>query len=467
MSVRRCSACGNTTKGEVPFCGTCGALFPVGDEDELMRQAVGYSFDLKWVLVGTLVALVLQLALLGGLWSFWGAKILVGERGRSLLQVNLDSISPQWGPNTGGTRVVLGIKPDSKNVNTALTVIGVTFGGAKAEPFHLQNLRVVQAECQGHCANRVKAGRLYRECIQGCDEAKIKEDEKRLTEALKPCFDLEDQKNRGELKLARFEAAYKRANCDVLTRQGREFNKLKERCEEDCPRRKKHETAEDARCTFCQKQMTMYTKRAADCQKDVSRCWAFFDPRGTVEPPKPTDFKTPAEYQKARDAAIKLEKTYRGQEQNQLRTRVNVYTPSLPGGNGLVDVTLHFKSGEKLVKSQGFAFTPPGRKERPAFEMTKQRLHDPVRTLGFWLLLTLSSLFYLAAGFVLGRLSPGIGIKEPLTAGMIAWLVFEVILVLLGTAGTAQIFTVFIGAPLFIGCTLLGSTLADRSLGYA
>ncbi|MDY0004286.1 MAG: hypothetical protein RBU30_23500, partial [Polyangia bacterium] len=143
MSVRRCSACGKTTKGEVPFCSSCGALFPVGDESELMRQAVGYSFDIKWVLVGTLIALVLQLGLVGGLWSLWGNKILVGERGRSLLEVNLDSISPQWGPNTGGTRVVLGIKPDSKGVNTALTAVGVYFGNSKAEPFHIQNLSKV------------------------------------------------------------------------------------------------------------------------------------------------------------------------------------------------------------------------------------------------------------------------------------------------------------------------------------
>ncbi|MDY0004150.1 MAG: hypothetical protein RBU30_22820, partial [Polyangia bacterium] len=270
-----------------------------------------------------------------------------------------------------------------------------------------------------------------------------------------------------ELNQARYEAAFKKASCDALTRQGREFNKVKERCEEECPRRKKLEAAEEARCTACQKQLPEFQKRAESCRKDVTKCWAFFEPRGTVERPKQADFKNPEEFRKAVEAAVKLEKTYRAREQNQLRTQVNVYSPSLPGANGLVDVKILFKSGEELVKRQGFAFSPPERKDRPVFETTKKPLHDPVRTIGFWLLLSVSALFYLVAGFVLGRLSPGIGIKEPLTAGLLAWLLFEVLLLVLGAAGTAQIFTVFIGAPLFIGCTLLGAHLADRSLGYA
>ena len=80
MSVRKCSSCGSTTRSEVPFCSECGALFAIEDERELMRQLIGASFDLKWVLVGTLIALLLQLGLLGTLWSVYGNKFLVGEK---------------------------------------------------------------------------------------------------------------------------------------------------------------------------------------------------------------------------------------------------------------------------------------------------------------------------------------------------------------------------------------------------
>ena len=82
------------------------------------------------------------------------------------------------------------------------------------------------------------------------------------------------------------------------------------------------------------------------------------------------------------------------------------------------------------------------------------------------MLLVLSCLFYFVGGFVLGRLSPGISNKEPLVAALIGWFIFEVALFLIGTSGTAQIFTVFIGLPGFIGCTMLGSIVAERSLGY-
>jgi predicted membrane protein len=53
--------------------------------------------------------------------------------------------------------------------------------------------------------------------------------------------------------------------------------------------------------------------------------------------------------------------------------------------------------------------------------------------------------------------------KEPLAAGLLAWLAFEVVLLFLGTAGTAQMFTMFIGAPAFIGSTMIGAALGERS----
>ena len=87
-----------------------------------------------------------------------------------------------------------------------------------------------------------------------------------------------------------------------------------------------------------------------------------------------------------------------------------------------------------------------------------------MRTLGFWILLVGSCLFYFLGGFAVGRLSPSIGTKEPLTAGLFGWLIFEVVLFVLGAAGSAQLFTVFIGAPAFIGSAMIGAALGERSV---
>lgn len=466
MSVRKCSACGNTTKGEVPFCSTCGALFPVGDEAELMRQAVGYSFDWKWVLLGTLTAVVLQLGLVLVLWTVWGNKFVVGDRGRSLLQVNLDNVSPGWGPNTGGTRVALGIKPDNKGENTALSVVGVSFGGVRAEPFHVQHLGFAQKECARHCAHRLTAQRQHRDCMQGCDEAKLKAEESRLGKAREPCDELDAQRERNEFSEEKHRDAYAKANCPVILKEGEELKKLTSRCREECPKREKLVKLEEGRCTGCEKQLEILKKRAEDCQKDVTKCWSFADDMGKVAMPKESDFKSAQEYQRARKEAAALDRRRRTQEQQQLKNTVHVYAPKAPSVEGLVDVKLVFRSGEELVKREGFAFAVPGAKERPSFKSTPHKLHDPVQTIGFWMMLLVSALFYLLGGFVLGRLSPGIGIKEPFTSGFLAFMLFQVVLALLGTSGTAQLFTVFIGAPLFIASTVLGAYLADRSLGY-
>ena len=85
------------------------------------------------------------------------------------------------------------------------------------------------------------------------------------------------------------------------------------------------------------------------------------------------------------------------------------------------------------------------------------------KLLRFWILLILSAVFYFLGGFTVGRVSPSIGMKEPLTAGIFAWFAFEVVLVIIGAAGTAQMFTIFIGAPAFIGAALIGAAIGEKS----
>jgi len=477
MSDRKCSACGQTTKGEVPFCSNCGALFPVSDEKELMRQAVGYSFDLKWVLLGAIVSAALQFGLLAGLWSVWGSKILVGEKGRSLLEVNLDAVSPDWGPDSGGTRVTLRIKPDNKKINVATKVVSVSFGGVKAQPFHIQHLKVVQAECNQHCANQLKAQKIYRECMKGCDEAELKTDAKKLQDDLKPCADLAEKKDKGEFKKPEdYNNEFKRLKCAEHTRTFRAFQKRKERCDDICPKKKKSMDAETGRCRACRARMPLFVKRAELCKKQPTSCWAYMDKQDRSPLPKAPDFskiKDPKkrkeareEFDKARRETIAANKRRAEREAKQLRTVVNVYTPKVPGKIGYANISILFASGEKLTRHSGYYFVKPKVRQKPKIEKVKRTRHDPVRTTGFWILLVFSCLFYLAGGFVVGRLSPGIGNKEPLVAALLGWLLFEIALVLIGTAGTAQLFTIFIGLPAFIGCAIIGAILAERSLGF-
>jgi hypothetical protein len=222
--------------------------------------------------------------------------------------------------------------------------------------------------------------------------------------------------------------------------------------------------------------MPIYEKRAAACKKDITKCWAYTEKRGRTELPKAPDLSKIEDPKKREEAQKAFEKRRRSikkanqrrkeQEQKQLRTVVNAYTPKNADKVGLVDVAIFFKSGEKLVKRDGYYYAKPDREKRPTIDKPKRKLHDPVRTTGFWMLLVLSCLFYLVGGFVVGRLSPGIGIKEPLMAALVGWVLFEVALLFIGAAGTAQLFTIFIGLPAFIGCAIIGAVLAERSLGY-
>jgi len=471
MSARKCSSCGDTTKSSVPFCSNCGALFPVGDEQEIMRQAIGASFDLKWVIIGALVAIVLQLGLLGGLWSVWGKKILVGEKGRSLLEVNLDSVSPGWGVNTGGTQLRLIVKPDNDGVNTAQTVMSVTFGGVKADRFHVKNLAVVKRDCAFKCANQVKALQIYVECMKPCDPPALADEDKAVKECKKACDAVDNDEKLDAEKKKKAKAGFK---CNACETRHRNFVQREWTCNKVCPKQKKSADAEMHRCSMCKKAMPTYEARAKACRATVTACWAFKEDQGRKAPPKMparSAFKTDAEFTQAMKlhrevvAATQSDnKRAASRERKQLRTRVNVYTPAHPNKVGHVPVKIIFKSGEELVRHQGFFYVDPkNENKRPKIEKQKRILHDPVRTGGFWILLLLSCVFYFMGGFIVGRFSPSLGMKEPLTAGIFAWLAFEVVLFALGAAGSAQMFTMFIGAPAFIGAAMVGASLGERS----
>ncbi len=471
MSARKCSSCGQTTKSEVPFCSNCGALFPVGDEEEIMRQAIGASFDLKWVIIGALVAVVLQLGLLGGLWSVWGKKILVGEKGRSLLEVNLDSISPGWGVNTGKTRVRLTVKPDNDGVNTAQTVMSVSFGGVKAERFHLVHLKVVKKDCALKCANQIKSTAVYQECMKPCDPAALKAEDEAVKKCKKDCDEVDKNDKLDAEKKKKAKAGLKCTACET---RHRNYTQREWTCTKVCPKKKKSADAEAHRCKLCKKAMPTFEARAKACRANVTACWAFKEDQGRSPLPKMparSAFKTDKAFKKAmknHNAAVKDTKANNKRaaerERKQLRTLVNVYTPPTPKKVGHVPVKIIFKSGEELTRHQGFFFVSAKDKDkRPKIKKKKRVLHDPVRTGGFWILLIMSCLFYFLGGFTVGKVSPSIGMKEPLTAGLFAWLVFEVVLFSLGAAGSAQMFTMFIGAPAFVGSALLGASLGERS----
>jgi hypothetical protein len=471
MSARKCSSCGQTTKSSVPFCSNCGALFPVGDEPELMRQAIGASFDLKWVIIGALVALVLQLGLLGGLWSVMGKRILVGEKGRSLLEVNLDSISPQWGPNSGGTRVRLTVKPDNDGVNTAQTVMSVMFGSVKAERFHLKHLVVVKKDCVRKCANQVMATQVHLECMKPCDATALTTEDTAVKACKKGCEEVDKDE---ELSAEKKKKAKARLKCNACDTRERNYVQREWACRKVCPAKKKTADAVAYRCELCKKIMPTFEARAKACRASVTSCWAYKTDQGRKAPPKmparaayKTDkaFKVAVQSHNAQVAETKSgNKRSAKRERKQLRTMVNVYTPVSPGKIGHVPVKIIFKSGEELVKHQGFFLVDPKDKDkRPKIEKKKRILHDPVRTGGFWILLIASCFFYFLGGFAVGRASPSIGMKEPLTSGIFAWLAFEAVLFALGTAGSAQMFTMFIGAPAFIGAALIGAALGGKS----
>jgi hypothetical protein len=469
MSTRKCSQCGQVTHGTVPFCGSCGALFPMGDETALMRETIRSSLELKWVLFASLAAVLVQSLLLGGTWAVWGDKVLVPEKGRSLLQVSVEAISRHCGTDEGGTKVVIQLKPDAKKINTAQTVMAVTFGGVKAERYHIQHLGLVQRECTRDCNNQVLAQKQYAECMVGCDKTKLEEEGKEVEKCYKPCTELKDK----DLPKDKKDKEWAELKCDECERRAQSYVRTKGRCEEECPSRLKVVESERGRCVACQKALPLYEGRAKACEAATTACWSFKEEQGRREVPKKINYgqaKTPKErkaaeaaYEQEKKAAIAENKSREDLENRHLRAFVNVYAPRLPGKRGMVPVKVVFRSGEEVTKEHSFIYVAPGTQDPPRLEKPKARdPYDPVYSLGFWILLLGSSLAYLGVGYLLGVSAPGGGSKQPLAAGIIGWMIFIVLVIMLGASGNALLFSVFVGLVGFVGGMIAGGRLADR-----
>lgn len=475
MSARKCSQCNETTNADVPFCAKCGALFPLGDEETLMRETMQNSFDLKYVLLGTLLAVALSTAALGGLWATFGARILRGEKGRSLLDVTIEAVSPTWGSNQGGTKVVVKIKPGNKGGTTAQHVTAVMMGGIKAQPFHVENLGIQRAECNKSCANQAKAQGDYDKCMLGCDPKKFKAEGEALEKCAKPCAELKTQ-NLPPDKLAKERTTL---GCDDCEKRARDLATRESRCENECPSRKSVLESERTRCDICTKQLLpLYEARAKACEAKVTACWSWKDDLGRREVPKAPDFskaKTPADrkqaqadFERDKKGAIADNKQRADNEKRQLQTQVHFLLPRFPGKLGTVPVKLLFANGESVEKPDTFYYAKPEQTDPPKAEKKKDRTpHDPVSTLGFWLILVSGGIAFLFVGFLLGKLAPGGGSKQPLAAGLFGWLLMQVVVIGLGASGNAMLFAMFLGVPLNIGLMLFGAFLAEKTADVA
>jgi hypothetical protein len=193
--------------------------------------------------------------------------------------------------------------------------------------------------------------------------------------------------------------------------------------------------------------------------------------------PKAPDFskaKTPAErkqaqedFEKEKKSVAKDNKARAETEKRQLRTAVHLYAPKAPGKEGPVAIKVLFANGDSLVKERAYVFTKPDARDAPKIEKITQVIHDPVSTLGFWLLLLVGGAAFLCVGYLLGIVAPGGGSKQPLAAGFIGWMVIQIFLILLGISGNALIFALFVGGGLDIGMMILGSAIADKTADVA
>jgi hypothetical protein len=449
----------------MPLCTKCGAPLPVEDEAQLIRETVGASYDFKWVVVGGVIILVLQAITIVVIWQIAGKKFLTGPPRRSLLEASVESVEPNYGQYESSEEVKITIKLDKNKVNTADTVQEVRFGEQAAKPYLEEKLARVQKECGKRCADGKKAPVEKKKCDALCRKAK------EALKASKQCARVCNTKCGGvctDEKLLALEEA-DRTLCQQCPKKRVEATKLDEQCE-ICDKRVKYLEYQQKQCKLCDTKLANLRKDLKKCKKDGTGCFSVtaYDKRKELKEKKAHKPKR-REDEKAKLYKRRL-KSWKSEVQRLERDLISAEDLSVyafvPPSNEpkTVPVQLQFASGYKVSKRPGYHYVENPSSGKPTVEKKKRR-RSSTGHVGFWIMLGISMIIYFFGGMFTGRLSPGITMKEPATAGFFSGVLYFMFLLLIGADFAVVMFSFIVGVPAFAGAAFVGGWAGEKWQG--
>jgi hypothetical protein len=463
-SQKKCPKCGHINKADMPLCTKCGAPLPVEDEAQLMRETMGASYDLKWAVVGAVIILALQFGTIAVIWKVAGKKFLAGPPRRSLLEATIESVEPNYGQLESNEEVKISIKLDQAGRNTADKVQAVYFGSKKAKPYLREKVERKQKSCKEICEEGKKADQAAKKCKESCDKAK--ETRKEADECAKECR----EKCGGECteeKLLTL-SAEDRQLCEKCPEKRTAARKLEAECE-TCDNRVEYLMSQKRNCDICTDTLAELRKDLEKCKKDGAGCYSVtaFDKRQELKNKKEAKpEKKPGEKDEAFQR--RMESWERDVEQLEEdiealeETNVYAFVPTVEEPK-VVPVKLEFTTGYEVAKSPGYFYVKDSAAGKP--EVKKKKREKPTSQAGFWIMLAASMLIYFLGGMVTGRLSPGITMKEPATAGGFSGIIYFGFLLAIGADFSVVIFSAIIGIPAFALAAYIGGWAGEKWQG--
>ncbi len=464
-SQRKCPKCNYINKQEMPVCTKCGSPLPPVDEAELMRQTMGASYDFKWVVVGAIIILVLQFGSIAMIWALAGKEFLVGEPRRSLLEASIESINDDYGHHEQSNEIRINIKVDRNRENTASKVTEIHFGDKKAEPYIHEKLKRTQEECAEYCKEGKEAAAADAACDKTCGNAS------RLLRDGQQCEKQCREKCDGECtpeKLLTLSPEDK-VFCESCPEKLSEARKQAEECNR-CERRVEYLQYQARRCSDCDRTLANLKKDAEKCKPSGEGCFSRtdYDKREELallrkqKPERQKDEKGPDFRQRVEEWENSIGRIERDIFAAEQRVAY-VYNP--PAEKPMsVPVRVLFASGYDIVRSPGYFYLKDASSGRPQVDRKATR-DNPTRHAGFWIMLAISIVIYFLGGMFTGRLSPGITMKEPATAGVFSGLVYFLFLMVIGADFSVIIFSAAIGIAAFAGAAYIGGWVGEKWQG--
>ncbi len=460
----KCPKCGHVNRDDLPVCQRCGTPLPVQEEDEIMRQVVGASFDLKWALVGGIIVVVLQFGVIGIIWGIAGKRFLTGVPKASLLDTTIEAVDPDYGYMKNVEEVRISLKLDKDLRNTAEKVKAVYFGKRKAAPYLKVLLKKEQARCKGHCADGAKYEAENKACAEKGKAVKA------FGNLVKQCNDCR-VKCQGICKLEDLPKLPEKLRSVCLECPKKLVDARKAQTEYDtCAKRVDYLESQKNACKACDETIARIEKDLKHCKSDGTGC--FFRIPFSRKADLALQIKNKPKKEKGESAkafANRMKEWKKGIRRTkndigrlQKRT-VLLYRPQGDKG-GPVPVRVAFAGGYSVTRRDGFYYTDSP-DARPPKTQKKHKDESPTAHLGFWIMLVISLVLYFLGGMFTGRLSPGITMKEPAVAGGLAGILYFIFLVVIGADFTVVIFSALIGVPLFAGAAYFGGWVGEKWQG--
>ena len=460
----KCPKCGHANRGDLPICEKCGAPLPVADEEEIMRQAMGASFDLKWALIGGVIIVALQFAAIGVIWGIAGKRFLTGPPKASLLDTTIEGVDPSYGYMKNVEEVHIILKPDKDLRNTADKAKLVSFGKHKSAPYLKVLLEREKARCKVHCDDAAK----YESEKKACDEKG--REVKGFAQVLKQCGECR-AKCQGDCKLEDLPKLPEKLRPVCLQCPKKVADARKAETDYDtCSKRVDYLGTQAKACKACDDTIARIHKELKHCRSDGTGCFyrtAFTQRAELAELRKNKPKREKGESDK--DFKNRLKEWKKGVTRlehdigRREKRTVLVYRPKSDEA-GSVPVSVAFSTGYKVTRNGGYYYTD-NPDARPPMNQKKKKEDSPTSHLGFWIMLAISFVLYFVGGMFTGRLSPGITMKEPATAGIVAGLLYFAFLVLIGADFGVVIFSSLIGVPMFAGAAFVGGWAGEKWQG--